>query len=509
MHRSPLVHVIALLPFLLPHVSGTAPVTLVEDGKSAYTIYVAPDAVGSVSRAAQELRRVIQVSTGVALPIGHTPTEAMICLGDNAAARGAGIKVTDMLPESFRFLTRGDSVFIAGPDTPPPPTIHDPASRGTLTGVYAFLEKIVGARWLMPGEIGEDIPAQERLDVPDLDEQHSPTFRIRALSYVQEREHASVREWLVRNRVGRSRFLAVSHSWDDHPPRDLVMKHPEWWPKQGGERRRPEDAHKSVQKYCTTNQDYVHAFAASMAKRLDGWGTAGYQRNMASASPSDGSGWCECSACKQGWEATDDHPLTGPKLYRHSLTPTILTFYNGIREALNTHHPDAWVGGFVYAAYTYPPREPIQLADRIFLMMAPRVNYGLTMYRPEYRDEFEPFLASWRAVTPHLGYYAVDTWMRSVLGTPLPASRPILRPMYPLLRKHGVSAVLHYGLAAWGYGAPHNYLVARLMWDADADIDAVYEEFFRRAYGKGDAPMMAIYDLLERELGRFEQQEKG
>ncbi|NQT91809.1 MAG: DUF4838 domain-containing protein, partial [Lentisphaerae bacterium] len=219
--------------------------------------------------------------------------------------------------------------------------------------------------------------------------------------------------------------------------------------------------------------------------------------------------WCECEACKAGWESTDKHPMLGAKLYRHSLTPVVLKFYHDIRRELDAYRPDAWVGGYVYAAYTYPPRDPVILGDRTFLVLAPRVNYGLTMYRPAYRDEFGPLVKGWREITPHLGYYAVDTWMRSILGTPLPASRPILRHMYPILKRYGVQAVLHYGLSAWGYGAVHNYLVARLLWDADTDIDAVYEEFFQRAYGKGAGPMMAIYDLLEHELARFEEAEKG
>jgi hypothetical protein len=53
------------------------------------------------------------------------------------------------------------------------------------------------------------------------------------------------------------------------------------------------------------------------------------------------------------------------------------------------------------------------------------------------------------------------------------------------------------GVGAWGYGGPTNYIYAKQLWHADADVEGILDEWLRLAYGPGWAAMRRIYELTE------------
>ena len=71
--------------------SDAGPLTLAENGRSAYQICSDSKAPASIRRAAHELRRILEVATGAKLPIAPAPATPMICLGVNASSREAGL----------------------------------------------------------------------------------------------------------------------------------------------------------------------------------------------------------------------------------------------------------------------------------------------------------------------------------------------------------------------------------------------------------------------------------
>ena len=55
--------------------------------------------------------------------------------------------------------------------------------RGTLFGVYAFLERFAGVRMYFPGELGTCIPKAERIAVAEGRVEESPAFSVRRYGY--------------------------------------------------------------------------------------------------------------------------------------------------------------------------------------------------------------------------------------------------------------------------------------------------------------------------------------
>src|SRR5687767_6087667 len=79
-----------------------AEVRLVDGGQSDYVIYRDPGARHDLGPTAAELSRLIAASTGVTLKVVTEPAEPMICLGDNASSRAAGIDAGKLPVEGYR-----------------------------------------------------------------------------------------------------------------------------------------------------------------------------------------------------------------------------------------------------------------------------------------------------------------------------------------------------------------------------------------------------------------------
>ena len=127
-------------PYTPPAV--TTPMALSEHGQSDYVIVLpeAPDACEQT--AAKELQTYLERICGASLPVVNESTLAdgqkAILVGDSAAALSMAGNVS-LGEEDFRLVSNGARLAILGG-----------GSRGTLYGVYTFLEEYLGVRWFTP-----------------------------------------------------------------------------------------------------------------------------------------------------------------------------------------------------------------------------------------------------------------------------------------------------------------------------------------------------------------------
>lgn len=471
------------------------PLPLVAAGKSEYVIYHAANAPGSVRVAAAELQRVLQVATAAQLPIVTTPAEKMICLGASDAAGQAGVTADNLPGDAFRIVTRGASLYIVGKDSPRNKVgWGGNEARGTLYGTYAFLERYAGARWLTPGDEGEDVPHADSISIEPVDRTDVPAFASRILWGPM-----GYRDWTTRNGCGGWR-VNHGHNWDSFPSRAVLKAHPEYLALNGKRRMAvPADDKAPFQpKFCTTNPGLVQAYAEGAIEWLERNPT----QRFVSISPSDGGGWCECDECRKYMIKSPDPQWGDFGCYGRSVTPLILKFYNDVAKIVAAKCPDRIVCGYVYYDFTFPPDPIPKMEPNISLMLAPLQQYGLTRYKPEYRKEFEKLCAAWGKATNYAGYYGASTWMRVGIGAPLGPSLPLLKHTFATIKQNGFKEVYYYALP-WDSCGVHNYLAAKLMWNADADVDAIFREWLTRAYGPGGEPMERMYRLLDAEIGRY------
>ncbi len=461
--------------------ASCAPVTIVQDGGSEFSIVHAADAPTSVVAAAQDLQTYIAQASGATLPIVTEPAQPAIILG-----AAAGLDLADVPVEGFRLVTRDGNVLIAGPDTGEGEhTAQGGSSHGTRNGVCHFLEEFVGVRWLMPGEYGDDVPEMTTITVPETDMTDAPFFLNRRVPYTQEDE-PEVKEWWARQKLGWSLYLSHGHNFRRTIPAELHDEHPDWFPMFDGQRVPPTGRYK----LCLTNPGLIAAFAQRIIDYFD----ARPEATCYSLSPSDSGGWCQCPDCAALYEEDPEGNL--------SVTPAVLHFYNEVAKIVGEVYPDKVLAGYVYAAYVYPPTEPIELQPNVFLVWAPSFDYGYTLFRPELRETWESLAEQWTQVTGNIAYYDLPTSMANDAGAPCPPGLEILQFLYPRLKDANMKGVYVYGQEAWGTGAPTNYLLAKLAWDPEVDVEAVFEEFMDRCYAEGSDEVEQMYRMLDAEVKR-------
>jgi Domain of unknown function (DUF4838) len=468
------------------------PLPLTVNAQSPYQIYVPANGPASIRMAGQELQAYIAKATGAKLPIVNTfPKTSVISLGFHESAKAAGLSLEGIKLEGYRIVTSGKNIFIYGIDTPDGKrTPGGGRSNGTLNGVYTFLENVLGIRWLVPGPEGEYVPNSPSVGIQPMNLIETPGFENRRVPYIR-RKHPQVIEWMRRNKLGYSIELRHWHNWQSVLKVGDYRAHPDYFALMGGKRVRPIG---DRYKLCTTQPGVIQAFADAAIK--------GFTKNpdilTYSLSPTDSAGWCECAPC----QALDEVDADG----KRRITRRILTFYNAVAEKVAKRFPKKYVCGYVYAAYQYPPIDKtFKVHPNAFLVWAPSMSYGMTQFTEGVRLKWRNTLKRWSDIAPNLAYYDLFNRLTQNAGAPNPPCRAILKSTMPALAESKVRGIYIYGLEAWGHAGASNYALARLAWNPKADVDALCDEFYMKAYGAGGPAMKTLYDELEDALASHMQ----
>ena len=115
---------------------------LFRNGVSKYQIVVAENASKSEKTAARELQQYIEQMSGCRLPITNdlNTSSPRIIVGYNGRVKAlTDVEMPEQDDESFTYQTVGRDLLIWGG-----------AQRGTMYGVFTFLERELGIHWLTP-----------------------------------------------------------------------------------------------------------------------------------------------------------------------------------------------------------------------------------------------------------------------------------------------------------------------------------------------------------------------
>ena len=146
---------------------------IVQNGSSDYKIVYPGNASESEQYAAGELQNYIAQATDVYLPLKDERTvggeaDKIISVGRTEFFASLGVSVTDeeFNGDGFILKTSGNSLYICGAN-----------DRGTMYGVYDFLEKILNIKFLDIDT--EYVPETDVLPLYEMDVKEIPEFRYR------------------------------------------------------------------------------------------------------------------------------------------------------------------------------------------------------------------------------------------------------------------------------------------------------------------------------------------
>ncbi len=477
--------------------AGARELTIVADGQSDYQI-VLGDGPAKVARvAADELQHWLAEATGVELPIvaGADPARKHIFVGESALPEDAGVDVTALEREAFAVRSVGEDLVLVGLDdgSHPREIAHTtaPTSCGTMNAVYDFLEDQVGVRWYWHDDLGTIVPQRETLTVPALNYEEAPHFIYRSLPYGPrdaEGEQVARGMWGRRNRLGKSISTYHSHAFFRHMPiEEYAAEHPEYYALVDGRRvTRYYSGHHGGQ-VCTTNPQVINIFADSCIEYFE----QHPGRTMCAVSPNDGSGFCQCKECRALDPGT--WPEGSGREGKPLMADRMMTFYNQIAEQTSAVFPDCTLGAYVYSYYSLPP-ERVKPHPNLALVLA--INSAWRGGTPEFWAEDRKKIDGWAEVHDYMFMYDIFYHGSRQLGFPAPIVEHT-KKYFEHIDELGYQGGYLYIGPTWEVLGPGAYLMSKLLWDPDADADAIVDQYYADLYGAAADEVRAYDEMIE------------
>jgi len=435
-----------------------------------WRIGLPPDAPPAVAYAAQELRAWLG-EAGISLTTA-------ISSADTNGARVITLAVDPELPaEGLLLRLEADRLRIEGG-----------SPRGVLYGVYEFLERYLGVRFLTAGHthVPDDAAARP---LPRETFAYSPPFEFRWPYLGETSLYPTFAARLRCNTVAESDSLGgmtgqrlISHSLGEQlPVAKYGAAHPEYFALVRGSRLL--EAFGGGPQPCLTNPAVRAIVTAAVLDEI----AAHPERNNASISQTDNDFYCRCPACEAVNQAQG--------------TPmgTTLAFVNAIADTVARLHPGKQVGTLAYW-HTRKPPATLRPAANVQIQLANIECCGLHgLNDPTCRKnaEFLADLRGWGAITNQVHVWTYVTDFR-YYDLPFPNFRsigPNLR-LFADLGVRGVFAQSHGQSTSGDLSDLRNYLLGRLLWNPYLDAEPLIEEFCRLHYGQASREILAYLERL-------------
>ncbi|MBR5877374.1 MAG: DUF4838 domain-containing protein, partial [Alistipes sp.] len=446
---------------------------LFKDGRSDYSIVLCDDASESEMTAARELQNYLRQISGVELPLIScnelSDGRKHIFVGFNAEyASECGVEALDDNDEAYTYRTVGDNIWIYGGKT-----------RGTMYGVYSFLENEFGVRWYTHDFT--KIPEKKTWRVKNLCHSEAPAVRFRFVQYF----NADYADWQAHNKcnsatwVEANEYGGVTAYWEGHTfrlfitPDEYFEEHPEYFSLREGVRRPNEQV-------CLSNPDVLQICIEKMKRTIE----ENPLFDVYSMSQNDNPFPCECEKCRAIEEQYGGH------------SGIILWFVNQVADAIKPLYPDKYIGTF---AYQYSRQAPTGIVPRDNVVIR-LCSFGFCFAHPlnecEYNAEFIPDIESWSKIAPNLYIwdYVVNFWQ---YVAPFPNFN-VLAENIKLFIQHnaiGVREQANYQSNGGEFSDMKAWVLSKLLWNPYQDTQKLVSEFINDFYGQAAPYIQRYFDL--------------
>jgi hypothetical protein len=258
--------------------------------------------------------------------------------------------------------------------------------RGSFNAVSGFLQKI-GARWFLPGELGEVLPAMKTIELPKLDETVKPDFALRQFNFRFATCGPDSALWVMRLGIRNDERLQIAHGMANMTNRQPVFDaHPDWFAIYGG---KPDfKAGDSKCQLCYSNDELFRETVRYARALLDT-----FQLESISIMPPDGyTSICQCEKCKG-----KDSP---ERIERGLLSDYVWDFVNRVAKEVGKTHPNAKVLNCAYGVYTLPPLKIAKLEPNVLVgIVGGRRPMNIAASKAEGEAAPEALRAAWAKKT--------------------------------------------------------------------------------------------------------------
>ncbi len=475
---------------------------LFENGKTSWKIYIPEKASPTELYAAEELstylRRIsrcyFDIARGGAVPdsdaivIGTPQSMPAVKLHEDQLGLGSGSE------QKLAVYTLGGNLYLAG---------REP--RGALYAVYTFLQDTMGVRWFWPSSEanGEFMIYRRQFELPELAVNRDPAIFYRGYHFLNG-TNPHLETWLARNfgniiragtqggkaalpaRMAKGIYIHGSGHNIVLNDKKAFQEHPEWFAEVMGKR--------TMDQICWNNSEVEDVMFEKFVKQLDKYP----EYALFGFYPEDNQNYCRCAKCRK----TD-------------VSTNWFRFLRRLTDRLHAKYPHLRFTSIAYQGYLDYPK--CDMDGYAFIEFAPYAR----CFVHDISHQCAP------------NKYALEVWspwLRSGIPTGVYGyefdilSPSMMIPVYHWLsdqarffRKNNVQAVIPEipGTYAskWGHARIDMrlafYLYSRLMWDPDADVNALIRDFCNYVYPSAADEMYAYHTMMDRAWSSQKQHFSG
>jgi len=463
-------------------VARAADLVLVDNGTPKSMIVAADNLSPSEAWAVEEFQRFVKEMSGAEVP-RFTPEKVPagdrrvhILIGhETVKARHPEIKLDDLGKEGYLIKTAGAELLVAGGKL-----------RGTMYGVFTLLERF-GCRWWTPTE--SFIPRKKTLAVPPIDLRDVAVVEYRDMLY-NERYLPEFKAWCARNKINGMGWRDTEEKYGGRfffRPRSLVHSYrelldaskmeikPEMWALRGGQRTKSQP--------CLTNPDVAVALTQGVLNLYREYP----HTEFVAVGQQDNNNYCQCEACADLGKR--EGSMAGPAI----------ALANRIAEAVEKEIPHARILAPAYS-WTRPPPKTIRPRHNVMIIFCPLSSsfaHPIVDGSTEQNRELKQYFEGWSRIADSMliWHYSGN---RGHYLMPHPDLDSLVANIKYFVKgkARGIFVQGTHNGRSTDLVQLHMWLIARLLWNPEADGKALITEFVKGYYGSAGPAILRYIDLI-------------
>lgn len=418
--------------------------------------------------AAEQLQRYLKYALGVELTLDTDASEATeyeILIGNTDRTKE---DTSGYGNEEYIIKAEDKNLVITGGE-----------QRGTIYGVYSFLEDYIGCRFF--AEDCETIYKADEIVIPsDINERYAPKLEYRDTDEYIYRGGEVGAKRKINSSFGRSMTYYQGSSVDFAGSAFVHTMDTVY------------DLGTQSTQPCFSDEENYQIVLEKARRILK----ANPNAEIISITQNDNNNYCTCKDCSYIYNEEESHAAP------------LIRFVNRLAEELEDEYPDVQIETLAYMFSTEAPKitRPhenviIQLCSLDMCCGCPLSDLSCDMNQ-RFREQIE----DWSALTDNLyiWYYAVE-FTGNARNAPF-MNFDALYDTYTLFMQSGVKGIFNQAYTnqeSCEFGALRGYMLSRLMWDTDMtreEFDYAKDEFIRAYYGEA-SDVIEEYFYLMRDLG--------
>jgi hypothetical protein len=191
---------------------GKKVLSIVSNDTANATIVIAKTAPNYIRAAAIDLQEHINLSSGITLPIVTDDKTSRIPNHHVKLAIGESLLTEDYISKkdlqfeefAIRTILSSQTIMMIANDGPENPATH--------WAVCEFLERVIGAKWLWPGDLGTFVINKTNITSPPINYQWKSPYDFRLFKKIVP---SDVKKWMIHHRIACSRNFQENSNTED------------------------------------------------------------------------------------------------------------------------------------------------------------------------------------------------------------------------------------------------------------------------------------------------------